>query len=47
MDPATSSIAASLALLIMLSAGMFKRQLTWKRRPPRRRRRLPRPRLSR
>ena len=42
MDPATTSVAASLALLIMLSAGMFKRQLTWKRRPPRRRRRLPR-----
>ena len=39
MDPAASSIAASLALLIMLSAGMFKRQLTWKPRPPRRRRR--------
>ncbi len=42
MDPAASSVAASLALLIMLSAGMFKRQLTWKPRPPRRRRRLPR-----
>jgi hypothetical protein len=40
MDPAMSSAAASLALLIMLSAGMFKRQLSWKPRPPRKRRRL-------
>ena len=46
MDPAMTSTAASLALLIMLSAGMFKRQLSWKKRPPRKRRRLPRFRAS-
>jgi hypothetical protein len=32
---AHASLAASLALLLMLSAGMFKRQIRWKPRRPR------------
>jgi hypothetical protein len=35
MEP-MSPLAASLALLLMLSAGMFKRQIRWKPPKPRR-----------